>query len=245
MKRLRKFFVVGLLIICTNFAHAAKAGELQKVFIDVSNKKTLQRGAKLFMNYCSGCHSLQYLRYSRMAKDIGLIDNGKVDEDLLNANLIFTSASSRDSILTAMPADDARRWFGVTPPDLSLIARARETNWLYSYLKNFYRDNSRPFGVNNGLVINTAMPDALEPLMGISALMSDANHYSIQLLEQGEVAPLQADMLLEDLVTFLSYAAEPAQLIRFNLGIKVLLFLCLLLIPVYQLKKLYWRRLKK
>ncbi|MCL9685190.1 cytochrome c1 [Legionella sp. EUR-108] len=216
----------------------------QSISIDINNKERLQRGAKLFMNYCSGCHSLKYMRYNRMAEDLGLTDfAGQINKNLLN-NLIFTQATVSDPVQIALPPEDAKQWFGIIPPDLSLSARERGAHWLYLYLKNFYNDDSRPFGVNNLLVPNVTMPNVLEPLMGQQALViNNESHDSLLLTKQGEMLPVDFDNALQDLVTFLVYVGEPAKLIRYRLGIFVILFLTILLIAAYYLKKIYWRRL--
>ncbi|WP_231865918.1 cytochrome c1 [Legionella fallonii] len=219
---------------------------MPSISIDIQDKDRLQRGAKLFMNYCSGCHSLRYMRYNRMAEDLGLIDfSGQMNENLLN-NLIFTKAAIYDPIQIAMPMDDAQQWFGVIPPDLSLSAREKGANWLYHYLKSFYNDASRPFGVNNLLVPNVAMPNILESLMGQQILVKDSETHrdSLLLVKQGEMLPIDFDSSLRDLVTFLVYVSEPARLIRYRIGVFVVLFLIFFFIVVYCLNQIYWRQLK-
>ena len=142
-------------------AETAKA-KLYAVHASPYSKTHLQRGAKLYMNYCSGCHSLKYLRYSTMAKGLGLTTfDGQIDKPLLQDNLIFTTLPVHSPIEIAMSEEDAVQWFGIKPPDLSLIARARGTAWIYTYLKSFYADNTRPFGSNNMLVPDVAMPNVL------------------------------------------------------------------------------------
>jgi ubiquinol-cytochrome c reductase cytochrome c1 subunit len=223
--------------------------EIASVAIDLHDKARLQRGATLYMNYCSGCHSLRYMRYNRMAKDLGLTTfSGEVDNDLLVSNLIFTSAEVHDPIRISMPEVDARQWFGRLPPDLSLSARERGPDWIYTYLKSFYADSSRPFGANNALVPDVAMPNVLGPLAGIVVADSE-RHLAGQppshlvLHEPGEMSPQQFDSALQDLVTFLVYVGEPAQLVRYKLGFFVLLFLCVFLVFAYQLKRSYWRNI--
>lgn len=217
--------------------------------VDLSNKARLQRGAKIFMNYCSGCHSLRYMRYSQMGKDLGLTTfEGHVDKDLLFNNLIFTQAAIQDPIRISMPAVDARQWFGILPPDLSLVARKRGPSWLYTYLKSFYVDKSRPFGTNNLLIPNLAMPNVLEPLSGqtILPLNKDPNaEWSSRRIIPGEMGSLEFDSTLSDLVHFLVYVGEPARLIRYKIGVGVLIFLFILLAFSYNLKKAYWQKLKK
>ena len=133
---------------------------VDKAQIDVSDKASLQSGAKLFMNYCAGCHSTQYQRYNRVAADLG------IPEDVMQANLNFTGVAVGDLMTNAIPEKDAATWFGAPPPDLTLVARVRGTNWLYSYLRGFYIDEERPFGVNNLIFPAVGMPHVLEPLQG-------------------------------------------------------------------------------
>ncbi len=238
------FFFFAVLLMVQNCFAAEIA--MQPVSVSIQDKVRLQRGAKLFMNYCSGCHSLRYMRYNRIAEDLGLVDfSGQVDENLLR-NLIFTKVTPYEPVQIAMPLDDAKQWFGIIPPDLSLIAREKGADWLYHYLKSFYNDNSRPFGVNNLLVPNVAMPNILEPLMGQQALVVDneSHRESLLLVKHGEMLPIDFDSSLRDLVTFLVYVGEPVQLTRRKLGIFVVLFLSLLFIVVYFLNKIYWRHLK-
>lgn len=213
--------------------------------IDVSNKVRLQKGAALYMNYCSGCHSLNYLRYDRMAKDLSITTStGDVDEALLKSNLIFTEARVYDPIHIAMPAEDALQWFGMLPPDLSLIARARGTIWLYNYLHGFYKDDSRPFGTNNLLIPDVAMPNVLAPLAG-EVLQVAGAHPALKIQQSGTMSQSEFDDTVLDLVTFLSYVGEPAQLIRYKLGPFVLFWLSCLLVLVCLLKRSYWHDLKR
>lgn len=219
----------------------------EPVSIDLNDKERLQRGAMLFMNYCSGCHSLKYVRYNRMAEELGLTTfDGQLDEDLLKNNLIFTKATVYDPIRIAMLPEDAKQWFGMVPPDLSLSARDRGTEWIYNYLKSFYSDNARPFGTNNLLVPDVAMPNVLEPLIGKMILIQNkATHSSdLVLIEHGEMYQAEFDSAIKDLVTFLEYVGEPAKMVRYHIGIFVILFLCIFFIVAYRLKKAYWQRIK-
>ena len=220
---------------------------LLPVQVDLHDKAALQRGAAFYMNYCSGCHSLKYMRYNRMAKDLGLTTfSGEVDTDLLVNNLIFTEATPHSPIQIGMPEEDARQWFGVVPPDLSLTARERGLEWIYTYLNSFYADAARPFGANNLLVENVAMPNVLEPLIGrvIVPDPKNKNIESLLLVEQGSMSESQFDSALHDLVTFLAYVGEPAQLLRYKIGVGVLVFLFIFLIVAWLLKKVYWKQLK-
>lgn len=238
-------------IMLSNAVWSADVGvDMKSIHIDLHNKASLQRGARYFMNYCSGCHSLRYLRYNRMAKDIGLTTfDGSVDKALLKNNLIFTSATPQDPIEIAMPAEDARQWFGRLPPDLSLSARERGAAWIYTYLASFYKDASRPYGANNLLVPDVSMPNVLAPLQGnVLALKGDNTadkmpHLKLVLVDRGSMSQQQFDSTLKDLVTFLVYAAEPHKLDRYVLGWGVIIFLLIMAVLMYLLKTIYWRNI--
>ncbi|WP_232004095.1 cytochrome c1 [Legionella jordanis] len=222
---------------------------MQSGNIDVQDQAKLQRGAKIFMNYCSGCHSLRYMRYNRMAEDLGLTTfSGEIDEDLLFNNLIFTSAKITEPIQIAMPETSARQWFGNLPPDLSLKVRERGADWIYTFLKSFYVDKTRPFGSNNLLLPDLAMPNVLEPLRGeVIAVRQGTDVKSpishLVLLKRGEMSQPEFDSMLDDLISFLSYVAEPAKLVRYRIGVLVLAFLFIFLVIAYQLKKAYWKKI--
>lgn len=250
MTRVINRFLIGLGLILSATVQAQ--GDLQvqmlKPAVDVSDKAALQRGARIFMNYCSGCHSLQYLRYNRMAVDLGLVTfDGAIDKDLLYNNLIFTTAKEFDPIEVAIPPEGARQWFGKVPPDLTLTAKQRGLDWIYTYLKSFYADPSRPFGSNNLLFPDVAMPNVLYPLQGEVRAVKRAGQPDqishLLLVKNGEMNEPEFNSALSDLVTFLAYAAEPEKTAREHLGIWVLLYLFILLILVYQLKKIYWKKL--
>lgn len=238
---MKQILFVFVLIFSSNI-YALEA-DLLPVAIDVQDKNALQRGARMYMNYCSGCHSLKYMRYNRMARDLGLTTfTGEIDKELLKSNLIFTSSGLYSPIEISMPEVDARQWFGRLPPDLSLSARERGPDWIYTYLKTFYADDKRPFGANNLLVPDVSMPNILAPLSGnIVAL----NNNKLVLLERGLMTQHQFDSALVDLVTFLTYVSEPAQLVRYSMGVWVLAFLFVFLIFAYLLKKHYWRDVLK
>ena len=241
-----RFFLSLIIVLFIQVAHAEV--ELLPVTINLHDMASMQRGAKLFMNYCSGCHSLRYMRYNRMAKDLGLTTfSGDIDKDLLINNLIFTTAKVEDPIGVSMPPQDARQWFGRVPPDLSLSARKYSPAWLYTYLKSFYIDKNRPFGVNNVLIPDVAMPNVLAALAGKVIAIPAAGHSNgylpsrLLLVEPGEMSQQQFDSAVQDLVTFMVYVAEPVKLVRYRIGWIVIVFLCIFLIVAYQLKKAYWR----
>jgi ubiquinol-cytochrome c reductase cytochrome c1 subunit len=211
---------------------------------DINDVESLQRGARNFMNYCSGCHSLTYVRYNRMAKDL------EIPEGELAANLMFTSTKPFDGILSAMP-QDAAEWFGKQPPDLSLIARERGTDYLYSFLKGFYVDNTRTWGVNNLYLPGAAMPDVLASLQGLQKPVfkneSDAGGsahmvlVSVDTLAPGSMSPEEYDVFVRDIANFLDYAGEPVKAKRQSLGVFVTLFLLVGFVFAYFLKKEYWK----
>jgi ubiquinol-cytochrome c reductase cytochrome c1 subunit len=215
-------FLVGLLFCQTAFTDEV-AYPLDKAPIDPTDQVSLQRGAQLYMNHCAGCHSLKYLRYNGMAKDIGITDrNGQVLEQALKDNLVFSGDKTSDAILSGMTKKDAANWFGVPPPDLSLVARSKGVNWLYTYLRTFYLDDKRPWGVNNRVFPDVAMPHVLYDL-------------------QNRLSPQEYDTVVMDLVNFLSYAGEPIQNTRKRIGVWVLLFLGICLVFAILLKREYWK----
>lgn len=186
---------------------------------DISDTASLQNGAKLFMNYCSGCHAIGFMRYNRIAQDLNLSDS------LVAEHLMFAGEKPGETITTAMPKEGAAKWFGGTPPDLSLVARAKGTDWIYTYLRGFYEDDSKVFGVNNKVLENASMPDVLWSL-------------------KEEKPEAEFDQDVRDITNFLDYVGEPAKLIRTSLGVWVLLFLGVLLVLTYLLKKEYWKDVK-
>ena len=186
---------------------------------DISDTASLQNGAKLFMNYCSGCHAIGFMRYNRIAKDLNLSDS------LVAEHLMFAGEKPGETITTAMPKEGAAKWFGGTPPDLSLVARSKGTDWIYTYLRGFYEDDSKVFGVNNKVLENASMPDVLWSL------------------KEGK-SEAEFDQDVRDITNFLDYVGEPAKLIRTSLGVWVLLFLGVLFVLTYLLKKEYWKDVK-
>lgn len=228
------------ILLCLYFSTSLSWGQtVPSSRFTVNNKASLQHGAAVFMNYCSGCHALQYVRYDQMAMGLG-IDSAVV----LKNNLIFTQVSSTEPIEIALPSEDAQQWFGLVPPDLSLITRQKSASWLYQYLMGFYKDENRPFGVNNTVVPNVAMPDVLEALRGEQWLPTK-NHQSLVKRLNAEVdGDKNLERTVTDLVCFLAYVGEPSQIMRYKLGPYVLIFLCFLFIPVYCLKRMYWNKEK-
>lgn len=233
--------VVGMLLAGT--AAAASGGALMQSGVDLTDRGSLQRGAQIFMNNCSGCHSLKYLRYSRMAQDLGLT------EDEVQNNLNLTGAKFGETIGTAMPAKAGERWFGKTPPDLSLVARSRGADWVYTYLKSFYLDESRPLGWNNNLFPNASMPNPLFQEQGMQHAIygepdkatGDKVVKGLKITTPGTQTEAQFNQTVRDVTAFLQYAGEPAGIKRESLGVWVILFLAALTFLTYLLKKEYWR----
>lgn len=225
---------------------------MQSANIDVGNLASLQRGARNFVNYCMGCHSAQYVRYNRVARDIG------ISEDQLIDNLMFAADKPHDTMNIAMPARDAQRWFGQAPPDLSLMARSRGTDYLYSFLKAFYVDESRSLGVNNAVLENASMPHVLWELQGLQKAIyedhtetdADGNEITrtefagFELIEPGKLTEEEYDQFVVDLVTFLDYIGEPMQLERQRIGYWVLAYLLVFGVLAYFLKAEIWKDIK-
>jgi ubiquinol-cytochrome c reductase cytochrome c1 subunit len=223
---------------------AASAEKLMHMDVDLSNRASLQRGAKTFVNYCLSCHSAAFMRYNRMGKDLG------ISEDVLKKNFMFGTDKVGDTMKIAMREPDADSFFGVVPPDLSVIARSRGADWLYSYFKTFYVDESRPFGVNNLTFKDVGMPHVLWQLQGMQRLTEmeqhdGAHHVStyedLELISHGSQTEDEYDQTVRDLVNFLVYLGEPIKLKRSKIGVWVMLYLFVFMIITYLLKKEYWR----
>ena len=202
--------------------------------IDPRDGDSIRRGAAVFVNYCQGCHSARHMRYDRMTEDLG------ISADQMRANLLFTGVETSAPMLSAMREDDAREWFHqAVPPDLTLIARVRGADWLYGYLRGYYRDSSRPSGWNNTVFENTAMPHVLSDLQGAAEL--DPETGKLALVNPGRLSPGEYNLLSADLVNFLHYIAEPSRGKRLATGYAVMTFLLVLLIFTWLLYREYWR----
>ncbi|MBU3824368.1 MAG: cytochrome c1 [Candidatus Oceanisphaera merdipullorum] len=239
-----KKLIIAILAFLPALTFAASAVKLDQANYDLHDKASLQSGAKLFMNYCAGCHSTQYQRYNRVAEDLD------IPEDVMKANLNFTGVPIGELMTNAIPEKDAAAWFGAPPPDLTLVARVRGADWLYTYLRSFYKDDSRPFGVNNLVFPSVGMPHVLEPLQG-SATLKTQEHtvdgeqvtvpVGIEVAGNGELSTEEYDKAVLDIVNFLVYSADPVKLERHRIGYWVLGFLVIFFIFAYMLKKEYWR----
>ncbi|HSB49170.1 MAG TPA: cytochrome c1 [Burkholderiales bacterium] len=244
-------------LLCVPLAAAAAEGvKLDRLPADVNPQDpvSLQRGAQVFVNYCMGCHSAAYMRYNRL-QDLGLT------ESQIRDNLILTGAKVGDLMMIAMNPKESREWFGAPAPDLTVIARSRSStagsggDWLYTYLRGFYRDPSRPTGWNNTVFPNVAMPHVLWQLQGEQVLRTEVRaiprgskgeveKFEVQMLalaRPGTMSPAEYDRLVGDLVNFLVYVGEPARQSRIDLGIYVLMFLGVLFVLAWLLKKEYWK----
>jgi ubiquinol-cytochrome c reductase cytochrome c1 subunit len=219
-------------------AVANEGVKLDHAPIDPNNQESLQRGAKMFVNYCLSCHSAAYMRYNRLT-DIGL------SEAQIKANLMLAGEKVGDPMTIAMNKKDAKLWFGAAPPDLSVQARAYANgpDWLYTYLRGFYRDDTRPTGWNNTVYDKVAMPHVLWQLQGQQVLKVDekTEEHTLVLDKPGTLSPAEYDASVADLVNYLAYMAEPAKSKRMHLGLIVLLFLGLMFVLTYYLKKEFWK----
>ncbi|HJX19191.1 MAG TPA: cytochrome c1 [Acidiferrobacterales bacterium] len=250
-----------LILLCAalpgvSLASGGEHVKLDAVKIDLSDKASLQRGARTFVNYCLSCHSASYMRYNRMGEDLDISD------ELVKGNLMFAADKTGELMKTAMPREDAMKWFGTAPPDLSLVARSRGPNWFYTYMRSFYRDDRSPSGWDNTVFPNVAMPHVLHDVQGLqravyrtekheSESVKDGkkvkkvteekvfDHFEIE--KPGSMTPQQYDESIRDLTNFMVYVGEPAKLVRYRIGIVVLVFMAIFLVVAYLLKKEYWK----
>jgi len=219
---------------------ASSGVKLDSADIDLTDTISMERGAKYYVTYCLGCHSAKHIRYKRIALDL------KLDEAEILKNVAPLGAGIYDQMHSAMNAHDAEKWFGTTPPDLSLIARSRGADWLYSYLRSFYTDPSKPLGVNNSVFPDVGMPNVFWQLQGSqSAVVHKIEGHDVitdlKLDQPGQMSPKEFDKMVNDLVNFLVYVGEPVQLERQQMGKYVLFFILMFIALAYLLKKEYWK----
>jgi ubiquinol-cytochrome c reductase cytochrome c1 subunit len=224
-------------------AVAQEEAELEPANNNINDVRSLQRGAKYFVNYCLGCHSAQYVRYNRLAQDLLLTEQQVVD------NLMFTGERPFDTMAISMRPEDSARWFGLTPPDLSLISRSRGTDYIYTFLRSFYVDPSRPTGVDNIVLPGTAMPHVLWELQGTQRAVfaggeGEGEFERFEAVQPGSLSSQEFDQVVRDIVNFLDYIGEPIQRERHALGIRVIGFLLVFLLIAYMLKKEIWKDVK-
>jgi ubiquinol-cytochrome c reductase cytochrome c1 subunit len=227
--------------------HGAEGVQWQswKAGNEITNQASLQRGARNYVNYCQSCHSLKYMRYERMANDLGITN------ELLRTRLIANGAKPTDYMLSTFPAADGEAWFGRAPPDLSLIARSKGVDYIYRFLKGFYVDETRPIGTNNLALPGAAMPAVLSDLEGVKRAVfhegAGGEHGGGPAVERfievspGELSAKEFDGFVRDTANFLDYVGEPAQAKRVHLGIWVVLFLLVFTWFAYLLKQEYWK----
>lgn len=234
-------FIVSLTLSAS--ALAATGGDVLQAGTDLEDTASLQRGAQLYMNNCVGCHSLKYMRYSRIAEDLGL------SEEQVMTNLNFTGAKFGEHVISSMPAAHAEKWFGKAPPDLSVISRVRGSDWIFTYLKSFYLDETRPLGWNNKLFPNASMPNPLWEMQGLQhavygkkdATTGEAPVERLEIASAGTQNAADFDRTARDITAFLEYVGEPGALKRQQTGVWVILFLTFFTLMAWLLKKEYWR----
>jgi ubiquinol-cytochrome c reductase cytochrome c1 subunit len=250
---MKKLIITCLLLCLPVFAHASSEGiHLEKADVNLENKTSLRHGAKLFVNYCLSCHSASYMRYNRMAKDLGLTD------DQVEENMMFIADFTKDdapqgvaksigSLMTiSMQKSDSEKYFGTAVPDLTVIARARGADYLYTYLTTFYLDDKRPTGVNNLAFDNVGMPHVLWELDGLKkkvTVKDEHGHETVKLerVTEGKMSDAEYKRSMNDLVNFLVYMGEPIKVERQRIGIFVMFFLLIFFLFAYLLKKEYWK----
>lgn len=223
---------------------ASTAVKLDRAPVNVSNHESLQRGAAVFVNYCLNCHSANYMRYNRMM-DFGLT------EAQIKDNLLFAADKPGELMKIAMRTKEAKAWFGAAPPDLTVIARSRGADWVYTYLRSFYRDDSRPLGWNNTVFDKVGMPHVMQDLQGHLAPVyrTEVDHEGkehqvisrLELVKPGKLTQAEYDALVGDLVNYMAWMGEPAQTDRKQIGLIVLIFLGLFFIVAFYMKKEYWK----
>ncbi|MDA8415587.1 MAG: cytochrome c1 [Betaproteobacteria bacterium] len=218
----------------TSCAVAEDEVKLDRAPVDSSNLPSLQRGAQHFMNYCMTCHSAHLARFD-LLEQLGLSDKQ------VKQNLILTDAKLADYMTVVLNNKDAKNWFGVPPPDLSVEARVRGADWLYTYLRSFYRDDQRPNGWNNLIFPNVAMPDVLWQLQGQQILQSQGGAGHLVLIQRGKMSAQEYDQFVGDLVNFLVFLSEPSRATRLHIGVWVLGFLVVLFFIARALKHEFWK----
>jgi len=233
-----KKFIVILISLLVSFhssvtLSADSSYHLDKAKINLDDEQSLQRGARNFINYCLNCHSANYMRYNRLA-DIGLSD------DVIKENLLFTADKTGELMDINMDSSEAKKWFGANPPNLTVTARSRGKDWIYSYLRTFYVDDSRELGWNNLVYPNAAMPHVLWELQGIQNLEDN----KLKLNKPGLLSTEEYDQFVLDTTNYMVFMSEPAKLVRHKIGYYVIGFLLILLILVINLKKEFWKDVK-
>jgi ubiquinol-cytochrome c reductase cytochrome c1 subunit len=238
MKRLKNFLFLLAAAPVVAFASGATV-HLDRAPVNLADQESLQRGARMFVNYCLNCHSAGSMRYSRL-QDIGLT------EDQIKDNLLFAGEKPGETMRVGMTKTDGKAWFGATPPDLSVIARSRGADWLYTYLRGFYRDDTRATGWNNTVFDKVGMPHVMWNLQGeMAPVYKKVGEHEVierlELVKPGSVTLAEYDAMVGDLVNYLTWMGEPAQVQRKQLGVIVLFFLAIFFVVAYYLKKEFWK----
>jgi|TARA_B100001094_G_scaffold88835_1_gene84919 ubiquinol-cytochrome c reductase cytochrome c1 subunit len=235
---IQKLLILIVTLVLSTSIFAATEQSLQEANNNPHDIESLQRGARNFINYCSGCHSAEYVRYEVIASDLGLSD------EQVKEYLMFNAQQTFETINTSMLEVDAAGWFGQAPPDLSLMARAKGTDYIYTFLKSFYIAKNSPTGVDNLVLAGTSMPNVLWELQGHQINLEEDGVNNLELEIQGKMSSEEFDSFLRDTVNFLEYMSEPIRNARRALGIKVLFFLAFFLSLAYFLKKEIWKDVK-
>jgi ubiquinol-cytochrome c reductase cytochrome c1 subunit len=232
----------ALLLAAAEVFAAGRAGDFPPSEVNVHDLASLQRGAKLFVNYCAGCHSMEFVRYSRLAEDLEL------SEEMVMSNLVFGDKKIGDTLSNAMTKQQGEAWFGKAPPDLSVTGRSRGADWIHAYLLSYYRQEDGTW--NNAVLENSAMPHVTWDLQGIQEPVYEmqtvnGNEQEVlagfEIVEAGAMSPEEYKVAMRDLTAFLTYSAEPAVLQRKNIGVWVMAFLAVFALIAYLLKAEYWR----
>ena len=236
--KLRFYILFGAIFLAPLGVNAAAKKPLMSANNDIYDIESLQRGAKNFMNYCSGCHSAEYIRYDVIGEDLG------ITQSQLKEYLMFNALQTFDTINASMTSEDASGWFGQAPPDLSLAARAKGTDYIYTFLKSFYVDTTSPTGVDNVVLAGTSMPNVLWELQGHQKYSQNEDESKLEVYIPGKMNEEEFNSFLRDTSNFLEYISEPIKIKRQALGVKVLFFLAFFMVLAYFLKKEVWKDIK-
>ena len=236
--KLRFYILFGAIFLAPLGVNAAAKKPLMSANNDIYDIESLQRGAKNFMNYCSGCHSAEYIRYDVIGEDLG------ITQSQLKEYLMFNAQQTFDTINASMTSEDASGWFGQAPPDLSLAARAKGTDYIYTFLKSFYVDTTSPTGVDNVVLAGTSMPNVLWELQGHQKYSQSEDESKLEVYIPGKMNEEEFNLFLRDTSNFLEYISEPIKIKRQALGVKVLFFLAFFMVLAYFLKKEVWKDIK-
>ncbi len=245
------YFFTFILFLSVNSYCSGNKISLSNVLINIEDNVSIKRGANIFFNYCQGCHSLKYMRYSDLASGINIVGAfSKSFEDLIHEYFMHSTKSINENsqIFTSITKDMGIKWFGKVPPDLSLIVRYRGVEWIYSYMLAFYKDASRPWGVNNLVFPDVGMPHVLLNFQGVRVLKEENNHVNLDgafiSIEDGMMSDDKYKFMIKDLVTFLAYVSEPTKASRETIGLYIIIYFIILSIILYFIKKSYWKDIK-